>query len=108
MNIFDRALEIKVTNLNLTMVNSFSSKDLYLNNNVFLNFIVGQEIYFLVIKTNTFTKKNTIYTYDEVMHHMLNNNSAPKAISISLESLKPTQFKEERKIIDKFIKKVGG
>lgn len=107
MNIFDRAVQVKISRLkNLTMLDRpFSTKDLYLNDTVLLDFIRGQEVYFYVIKTESSNFHDTILNTQEINYVL---DGARKAISISLKSLKPKQFEKERKRIDEFIKKVGG
>lgn len=106
MNIFDRALIFKRNNIkNIAMLDRpFTSKDLFLNDIVTIDFVVGQEIYFFVVKSkDTKLKNNVLSSID--LQDVINENT--KAISIKLNTLKPSQFKSEQKNIYNFIRQVG-
>nr|DAV25172.1 MAG TPA: hypothetical protein [Caudoviricetes sp.] len=106
MNIFDRALILKRNNIkNITMLDrAFTSKDLFLNDIVLIDFAIGQEIYFFVFKSvDTKLKNNVLSSID--LQDVINENT--KAISINLNTLKSNQFKSEQKIIYNFIRQVG-
>ena len=62
MNIFDRALIFKRNNIkNIAMLDRpFTSKDLFLNDIVTIDFVVGQEIYFFVVKSKDTKLKNNV------------------------------------------------
>lgn len=105
MNIFDRAIAIKLRNIgNIAILNSFTSKDLFLNDVVAINFVIGQEIYFYIVKAeNTKLKDSVLSSID--LQDAMNENT--KAISINLDVLKPNQFKVEKKTIYNFMRQVG-
>ena len=106
MNIFDRALFLKRNNIkNIAMLDRpFTSKDLFLNDIVTIDFVVGQEIYFFVVKSKDTKLKNSVLSSID-LQDVINENT--KAISIKLNTLKPSQFKSEQKNIYNFIRQVG-
>lgn len=106
MNIFDRALILKRNNIqNIAMIDrAITSKDLFLNDLVTIDFVVGQEIYFFVVKTKETKLKNNVLSSID-LQDVINENT--KAISMNLNTLKPSQFKSEQKAIHNFIRQVG-
>lgn len=106
MNIFDRALILKRNNIkNIAMLDRlFTSKDLFLNDVVTIDFVVGQEIYFFVVKSKDTKLKNDVLSSIDLQDVI---NEDTKAISIKLDTLKPSQFKSEQKTIHNFIRQVG-
>lgn len=106
MNLFERAVSIKRNNTSkIKYLNqSFTTKDLYLNDLVLIDFIIGQEIYYFVVKSKFRPKVGQIYNSKEI-NELIEDE---KVLSIELKSLKIGQFKSEQKKINNFIKQVGG
>lgn len=106
MNIFDRAIQIKLNNIQSVafLDRPFKTKDLYINNVVLLSFSIGQEIYFLVIKSKDSQMKNRVLSSIELQDSI---QEGEKVIAINFNTLKPSQFKDEQKLIHNFMRQVG-
>lgn len=106
MDIFKRSLKNKkkATSKIVFLDRPFATKDLYLNEVVFIHFIVGQELYFYVFKSRDNKAKEILDTLQ--VQDLINNNE--KLLSIGLDSLRDNQFKSEQNLIHKFIRQVGG
>lgn len=106
MNILDRSIIFKLKNLkNVAILDrAFTTKDLFLNDIVAINFTISHEIYFFIFKSKDAKLKNTVLSSIELQDIIEEDT---KAISIKLETLKPSQFKSEQKIIHNYIRQVG-
>lgn len=105
MDLFKRSiLKIKSTS-NIKHINRpFTTKDLFLNKVVLIDFILGQEIYYYVQKHEH--KEYTGFFYNsKTIQEIIKD--IDKVLSIELCSLKSSQFKSEQRAITNYIKQVG-
>lgn len=82
-----------------------TTKDLYLNQVVVIDFLVGQEFFFYVFKCPDKSKEKNVLLLKELQDIL---SEERKIISIHFNDLKEKQFKNEQMYIQNFIQQVGG
>lgn len=107
MNIFARILEQKKKDLtNITFLERpVTTKDLFLNSVVVIDFLVGQEFFFYIFKYPDKNKEKNVLCLKDLQDII---SDETKIISIHFKDLKENKFKNEYMYIQNFIKQVGG
>lgn len=107
MNIFARILKQKKKDLtNITFLERpVTTKDLYLNSIVVIDFSIGQEFFFYIFKCPDKNKEKNVLCLKELQDIL---SEKIKMISIHFKDLKEKQFKKEHEYIQNYIKQVGG
>lgn len=105
MELFKRSILSIKSASNINHIDKpFTTKDLFLNKVVLINFTLGQEIYYYVQKHEDKNYVNKIYNSKDIRRVTADID---KVLAIELCSLKSSQFKSEQKAISKYIEQVG-
>lgn len=109
MNLLQRRLLAKRTNTDKVNFSNkmLTTRQIYTSDLVLINFDLGQEIYFLIVKNKLLSNlnKNEIVSMSKLETLLI--NSEIKALSIDLNAITGSGFKRECEIINKFIGKSG-
>ena len=109
MNIFDRALQCQRMALRkINFLNRpFTTRDLYFSDIVAIDFIIGQRMFFYIVKNNCKFgyMKNDILDSIEIQDVIKDNDI--RVISIDFNNLRDTQFAKEQAEIKKIINGAG-
>ena len=108
MNLFKRSLSAKRNDTEQIKYASkmLMTKDIYLTDKIAIDFAMGQELYYYIVKWKN--SSNNITGNIISLHKLETELGSSKVLSIGLTQIEGKGFKRECALIDKFIEEAGG